>query len=55
MMTNPHFEPLVRRLGFDDFVPLGTEALFQEAINDPTIRRENGAIPKSPGQMGALG
>ena len=35
-MTNEHFEPLVRRVGFG-FAAIGTDEEFQEALKDPTV------------------
>lgn len=36
VVTNPHFEPLVRQLGLN-FLPLGTEEQFRQAIDNPDL------------------
>jgi len=35
--VNPHFEPLVRRAGFDDVAPLGTAEQFTQGLHNPDI------------------
>lgn len=36
-VASPYFEPLARKAGFDDFVPLGTAEEFREALANPNL------------------
>ena len=36
-IASPYFEPLARKAGFDDFVPLGTAEEFRDALGDPDL------------------
>ncbi len=36
-LASPYFEPLARKAGIDDFVPLGTAEEFREALANPNL------------------
>ncbi len=36
-IASPYFEPLARKAGFDDFVPLGTAGEFRDALGNPNL------------------
>src|SRR5688500_8367462 len=36
-VASPYFQPLARRAGFDDFIPLGTAEEFASALGNPNL------------------